>query len=195
MQRPRFHVALAFIVAGALTLFVLVLAADLGGSSPGGRAVAAGRPAGCPGARAGFDWYRRHAARWRWQTGEARSLHPAVGAHAFAPCSQIRPAARAWRIRARIARRDFERWFAETYERWACIHAGEGAWNANTGNGYYGGLQFDTSFMAAYGPEFVRRWGYAHRWPVWSQLVCAERARRVRGFAPWPTTGARCGLI
>jgi hypothetical protein len=23
-----------------------------------------------------------------------------------------------------------------------CIHAHEGAWNANTGNGYYGGMQF-----------------------------------------------------
>ena len=28
------------------------------------------------------------------------------------------------------------------YETALCIHHREGAWNANTGNGYYGGLQF-----------------------------------------------------
>lgn len=27
------------------------------------------------------------------------------------------------------------------YQLWLCIHRGEGAWNDNTGNGYYGGLQ------------------------------------------------------
>src|SRR4051812_14293335 len=29
---------------------------------------------------------------------------------------------------------------------WLCIHSGEGSWTANTGNGYYGGLQMDYSF-------------------------------------------------
>ena len=33
-----------------------------------------------------------------------------------------------------------------------CIHSHEGAWDANTGNGYYGGLQADMEFMSAYAP-------------------------------------------
>ena len=30
---------------------------------------------------------------------------------------------------------------------WLCIHAREGAWNANTGNGYYGGLQMTYGWL------------------------------------------------
>ena len=47
-----------------------------------------------------------------------------------------------------------------------CVHAGEGAWSSNTGNGYHGGLQMDWSFMRSYGPEFVRAWGGAENWPI-----------------------------
>jgi hypothetical protein len=32
-----------------------------------------------------------------------------------------------------------------------CIHRYEGAWNANTGNGYFGGLQMNMDFMRGYG--------------------------------------------
>jgi len=78
----------------------------------------------------------------------------------------------------------------------SCIHAYEGAWTANTGNGYYGGLQMDASFERRYGPDFVRRWGTADNWPVWAQLQAAVRAYRAgRGFGPWPTTARLCGLI
>jgi len=80
------------------------------------------------------------------------------------------------------------------YEKWRCIHEHEGAWDANTGNGYYGGLQMDVSFQSAYGAEFIRRWGYAHRWPVWAQLTAAERAFQTRGFGPWPSTRLMCGV-
>src|SRR4051794_32726231 len=31
-----------------------------------------------------------------------------------------------------------------------CIHRYEGAWNSNTGNGYYGGLQMDYTFQSQY---------------------------------------------
>jgi len=78
---------------------------------------------------------------------------------------------------------------------WACIHRYEGAWNANTGNGYYGGLQMDWNFMRAYGREFLRRWGTADRWPVYAQVIAAERARRTRGYWPWPNTARICGLL
>jgi hypothetical protein len=77
-----------------------------------------------------------------------------------------------------------------------CIHSYEGAWNSNTGNGYYGGLQFDWGFMQHYGGDFVARWGTADNWPVWAQLEAAARAYRSgRGFYPWPNTARLCGLI
>jgi hypothetical protein len=77
-----------------------------------------------------------------------------------------------------------------------CIHHYEGAWNANTGNGYYGGLQMDVGFQSRYGSEFVRKWGTADNWPVWAQLAAAVRAYQSgRGFYPWPNTARVCGLI
>jgi hypothetical protein len=77
-----------------------------------------------------------------------------------------------------------------------CIHHYEGAWNANTGNGYYGGLQMDLGFQARYGADFLRLWGTADKWPVWAQLQAAGRAYQSgRGFYPWPNTARACGLI
>lgn len=77
-----------------------------------------------------------------------------------------------------------------------CIHHYEGAWNANTGNGYYGGLQMDLAFQSLYGGEFLHRWGTADNWPVWAQLQAAVRAHSSgRGFGPWPNTARACGLL
>ena len=83
--------------------------------------------------------------------------------------------------------------FRRLYEKWRCIHEHEGAWNDPNGP-YYGGLQMDISFQRAHGWDFYRRWGTADRWPVWAQLVTAERAYRIRGFSPWPNTARTCGL-
>lgn len=76
-----------------------------------------------------------------------------------------------------------------------CIHRYEGSWDANTGNGFYGGLQMDWSFMRANGADFLARWGTADNWPVWAQIDAAAYAYRSRGFAPWPNTARACGLI
>jgi hypothetical protein len=91
---------------------------------------------------------------------------------------------------------------------WTCIHngrkgahsvgSGEGPWNANTGNGYYGGLQMDRSFMRTYGRDMIRRHhgGLANTWTPREQLIVAQRAfAQGRGYNPWPTTGRACGLI
>ena len=76
-----------------------------------------------------------------------------------------------------------------------CIHRFEGAWNSNTGNGYYGGLQMDVAFQSRYGSDYVVRWGTADNWPAWAQLQTAARAYRAgRGFWPWPNTARACGL-
>jgi hypothetical protein len=77
-----------------------------------------------------------------------------------------------------------------------CIHHYEGSWTANTGNGYYGGLQMDRGFMQRYGAEFIGRWGTADNWPAWAQLEAAARAHDSgRGFTPWPNTARVCGLL
>jgi hypothetical protein len=77
-----------------------------------------------------------------------------------------------------------------------CIHHYEGSWTANTGNGYYGGLQMDRGFMQRYGADFIGRWGTADNWPAWAQLEAAARAHDSgRGFTPWPNTARFCGLL
>jgi hypothetical protein len=77
-----------------------------------------------------------------------------------------------------------------------CIHRGEGAWNANTGNGYYGGLQMDWSFMRAYGGSLLAAKGTADKWTPGEQIRVAMRAYHSgRGFYPWPNTARACGLI
>lgn len=78
---------------------------------------------------------------------------------------------------------------------WLCIHRGEGPWDADTGNGYYGGLQFDSTFEQAYGAAYVARWGHANNWRPRIQMLTAENAWRTRGYAPWPQTARMCGLL
>lgn len=76
-----------------------------------------------------------------------------------------------------------------------CIHRGEGAWNSATGNGFYGGLQFDYGFISTYGADLLRSKGTADRWTPMEQIGVAIRAHRTRGFTPWPNTARRCGLL
>lgn len=80
---------------------------------------------------------------------------------------------------------------------WTCIHGHEGAWNDATGNGYWGGLQMNVSFMLTYGRDMIRRYGgYANRWSPRDQIIVAERAYDAgRGFEPWPNTARMCGLL
>lgn len=82
------------------------------------------------------------------------------------------------------------------YAAWLCIHRYEGAWNAATGNGYYGGLQMDQSFMHSYAPESARAKGSANNWTPLEQMWAAEKAYQSgRGYNPWPNTARYCGLI
>jgi hypothetical protein len=78
-----------------------------------------------------------------------------------------------------------------------CIYRYENGgygWRANTGNGYYGGLQMDRDFQRTWGREFYRRWGTANHWPKEVQLAVAIKAYFHRGFQPWPQTSRWCGL-
>lgn len=75
-----------------------------------------------------------------------------------------------------------------------CIHSHEGSWS-DPGSPYWGGLQMDLSFQAAYGPEFLHRWGTADNWPIWAQLKAGVRGYIARGWGPWPNTARLCGLM
>lgn len=79
-----------------------------------------------------------------------------------------------------------------------CIYRYENddhGWTANTGNGYYGGLQMDREFMGDYGREYLKMWGTADNWPSSVQLAVAYKAYYTRGFYPWPNTAKKCGLL
>lgn len=65
-----------------------------------------------------------------------------------------------------------------------------GNWSINTGNGYYGGLQFDLPTWRANGGS-----GYPHHHSREEQIRVAEILRSRRGFAPWPTCARRLGLL
>jgi hypothetical protein len=84
---------------------------------------------------------------------------------------------------------------------WRCIQhyesgGGYAGWRTNTGNGYYGGLQFDVGFQLTYGRRLFRTKGTAEHWTPLEQMWTAERAHASgRGFTPWPNTARACGLL
>ena len=62
-----------------------------------------------------------------------------------------------------------------------------GNWVINTGNGYYGGLQFSPSTWAAFGgQEYASN---AHLATKAQQIAVAERTLDVQGPGAWPTCG------
>ena len=67
-----------------------------------------------------------------------------------------------------------------------------GNWAANTGNGYYGGLQFSVATWNGYGgAEFA---AHPHQATREQQIVVAERLRAARGYQPWPACRVKLGL-
>jgi resuscitation-promoting factor RpfA len=62
-----------------------------------------------------------------------------------------------------------------------------GNWAINTGNGYYGGLQFSyTTWLAYGGGAYARRADLASKA---AQIVIAERTLRGQGIGAWPVCG------
>lgn len=59
-----------------------------------------------------------------------------------------------------------------------------GNWAINTGNGYYGGLQFSQSTWAANGGQ-----GYAHNASKEEQIRVAENVLATQGVGAWPHCG------
>ncbi len=75
-----------------------------------------------------------------------------------------------------------------TWERLAQCES-SGNWHINTGNGYYGGLQFLPATWRAFGGT-----GNPANASKATQIKIAERVLKVQGWAAWPTCSARLGL-
>ena len=77
------------------------------------------------------------------------------------------------------------------WDRLAQCEAG-GNWHINTGNGYYGGLQFNQqTWQANGGGEFAATADQASRE---QQIVVAERVLASQGWGAWPACSASLGL-
>ncbi|MGN6578131.1 MAG: transglycosylase family protein [Nocardioides sp.] len=78
---------------------------------------------------------------------------------------------------------------SSVWDKLAQCEAG-GNWAANTGNGYYGGLQFNLSTWHAYGGP-----GYPHTASRETQIAIATKVRDARGgYGAWPACSQALGL-
>jgi hypothetical protein len=77
------------------------------------------------------------------------------------------------------------------WDRVAACESG-GNWSINTGNGYYGGLQFSDRTWDGFGGE--RYAPTANRASKAQQITIAQKVLSAQGPGAWPTCGARAGL-
>jgi len=77
---------------------------------------------------------------------------------------------------------------------WDLVAACEsgGNWSINTGNGYYGGLQFSYSTWKAYGGQQYAT--TANRATKGQQIYIAQKVLVGQGPGAWPVCGRRAGL-
>ena len=80
------------------------------------------------------------------------------------------------------------------YDAWVKLARCEsgGDWSINTGNGYYGGLQFSlTSWKGAGGLQYA---AYPHMAGAAQQMLTAERLLDMQGWSAWPSCSRQVGL-
>src|SRR5258708_1629038 len=78
-----------------------------------------------------------------------------------------------------------------TWDQVASCESG-GNWAINTGDGYYGGLQFSTSsWLGAGGGQYAARADLATKD---QQIAVAEHLLSTQGPGAWPVCGPRAGL-
>lgn len=79
---------------------------------------------------------------------------------------------------------------ADTSVNWDAIATCEsgGNWAINTGNGYYGGLQFAPATWTSNGGT-----GMPHQASRQEQIRVAENVLRTQGIGAWPTCGKKAG--
>jgi hypothetical protein len=83
---------------------------------------------------------------------------------------------------------------AATGSNWSAVAACEsgGNWATNTGNGYYGGLQFTQQTWAAFGG--TAHAPSAHQASQAEQIAVAEKVLDAQGAGAWGSCGAKAGL-
>ncbi len=74
------------------------------------------------------------------------------------------------------------------FERLASCESG-GNWSINTGNGYYGGLQFNLGTWRGLGMG-----GYPHQASKAQQISAGQKLHSQRGWGPWPSCSRKLGL-
>jgi len=79
----------------------------------------------------------------------------------------------------------------EVWDRVAQCESG-GNWSANTGNGYYGGLQFSRRTWNSFGG--VAYASTANHATQSQQITIAEKILRAQGWKAWPTCSVRAGV-
>jgi hypothetical protein len=80
---------------------------------------------------------------------------------------------------------------SETWDALARCESG-GNWHINTGNGYYGGLQFSSGTWLAYGgSKYAARADLATRE---EQIAIAEKLLKGSGWGAWPACSESLGL-
>lgn len=122
--------------------------------------------------------------------------------HARYVCNNGANAHKRWACKARIwLRKEYRQTYRILHPQpklshqagWLCIHSREGAWNANTGNGYYGGLQMTYGWMGQ-----VTR---ADLLTPMQQMAAAEGGYWKSGYSDawmrgqWPNTYPPCAHL
>jgi resuscitation-promoting factor RpfA len=67
-----------------------------------------------------------------------------------------------------------------------------GNWSINTGNGYYGGLQFSHSTWKAYGGQAYA--STANKATRQQQIAIAEKVLAGQGWGAWPACSKKAGF-
>ena len=79
----------------------------------------------------------------------------------------------------------------KTWDRLAMCES-TGRWHVNTGNGYYGGLQFgQPTWLDFGGKKYAKRADLASRM---GQILTAEKVLDVQGWKAWPSCSRQLGL-
>jgi hypothetical protein len=79
-----------------------------------------------------------------------------------------------------------------SYATWDALAECEsgGNWSINTGNGYYGGLQFSASSWRSVGGT-----GLPHEHSRETQILMGQRLQARSGWGSWPSCASKLGLI
>ena len=123
-----------------------------------------------------FQW--RHGRWFRWGTDRVRG-------HRGETWANFRIEAR--RVRAYAYAVAVARHRQALVNRWSGVASCEsgGNWAIASGNGYYGGLQFNLGTWQAYGGQ-----GMPNQRPAWYQATIADRVRVDSGLGHWPHCGS-----